>query len=308
MNRDPMSDSMRGDPLPPARTRRKPQSISAHPGGEPLPPVRSGLFGVPAAAAPWPVHELDQAEPGEAFSPLPPDMRSDFADDEVIELEADAITIEFESGDDAEALGDDLFIEVVEEVAEPGSDAFAGVEVSPWEEPAGMEAAPSEPDATEELILTEADETTAPEPPARPTAPPLSPWDLGAAAASADAEERAARARAEWESFDQELNESLGTTPGARPGRYEYELTDEIAARLEGDSDLPLGGPILSMGRAAGSDTGEPIGELARRLEAFAAALRSDGLAALGRAQVSTDRFDALLASIAAGFLAGREE
>jgi len=143
-------------------------------------------------------------------------------------------------------------------------------------------------------------------------APPLSPWDLGAASSAVEgAEERSARARAEWEAFGQALSQSL-----AASGGREIELTDEIAARLEATGawehapEVPLfpGTPRPSEAPIARPQVPSGLADLASRLEAFAEKLRAEGTEALSHAQSGGDRVDAMLAAIAAGFLAGRGE
>jgi hypothetical protein len=123
---------------------------------------------------------------------------------------------------------------------------------------------------------------------------------------SVEAGERAARAHAEWESLGHALSESLSAAgpPPEEPGPHGYELTDEKAAALDAEDKSPFGGHVMSVGSSGTAES--PLDELVRRLEAFASSLRDEGPTALSRAQAGDDRFDALLASIAAGFLAGR--
>lgn len=304
------------------------QSESSRPGAGPVPPVRARLADeervdqAPSEELPLlaPVHSGLFAAPAPATEP------STDATTQPAAVEPEPVgpePVEQETPDVAAAR-----IETTETPAAPiTSDLtwYGDEEEMPWEE-----ATPDVAEAGEEIVLDTAfvdtgeaeiviDEAVdAPgEPadedqPARPAAPPLSPWDLGAASpAVEDAETHAARARAEWESLGQALSESLS------PGGREIELTDEIAARLEATGAWDhvrgeTGGPAAPL-RSGSPFTirAEPprgLADLAGRLEAFARKLRAEGGDALARAEKSGDRIDAILAALAAGFLAGRGE
>jgi hypothetical protein len=111
----------------------------------------------------------------------------------------------------------------------------------------------------------------------RPT--PLSAWDL--AAHSTGAAEKARRAREEWDSLEQALVRSLDTSAESRTTAEGAVRPHAVSTELE---------------------------ELARRLEQFAAALRTDGTRAMEMAQSRGDPIDVVLAAIAAGYISGRRE
>jgi len=292
MDRDNMSGSGDGGPLPPARTRTIVEGTAIARSAALLPPVVSGP------------HDPHAHSGQESF------------DLQVVEVETSEVTIELTGFDDGEPAVTTWSVPSAEDQAAGASaiEWFGDDESLPWEP-----SSEGDDGAVEELVLIEGDVAgdgvegdAVPAPSTRPSPPPLSPWDLGAASIPGDSFDRAARARAEWESLGQELSESLSGSDDSGAGPHGYDLTDERAAELEGaDGTMPFGGPIMSVGPSAiggGSAADSPMIELARRLEGFAANLRDEGAAALSRAQTGEDRFDALLASIAAGFLAGRGE
>jgi hypothetical protein len=259
----------------------------------------------------------------------------DSGDDDTFVLDVEAGS--FETDDEAASMVDSAF-SGSDALGEEGEDAgvtwYGDVESSPWDETveaAGAEIVlESETEPAHDLVIegeerfvagpaehfdagpvehvVPTDETAGRE--LRHSPPPISPWDLGPVATSPEATERAARAHAEWESLGQALSDSLDAAgpPVDAPGLRGYDLTDEKAAELDAEPTSPFGGPVLSVGSSGSGESESPVSDLVQRLEAFAANLREEGTSALNRAQAGDDRFNALLASIAAGFLAGRGE
>jgi hypothetical protein len=258
-----------------------------------------------------------------------PDFEIDDDTDEALTIDVDSPDLDLDEAEEAtaETAFGALAPDIDEQEPETAVQWYGDDRSAPWERtdgleeageagaPAGDEAAEiwlAEADAAEDELVLEADDAddanAGAETEMRQAPPPLSPWDLGAASISGEAGERAARARVEWESLGQALSESLtGASPQPeQPGPHGYDLTDERAAELDSDGKSPFGGPVIPVGASGTAES--PVSELVRRLEAFAARLRDEGPGALTRAQTGDDRFDALLASIAAGFLAGRGE
>jgi hypothetical protein len=284
MSREPMSTATQ-PVLPPARTRTATFGAVPERGLNLLAPVRSGLFGAAGTEAVTP----------SATEPVEPISEDTHVQSLVLtEIESGTVELDEETGE-VEIVAEEITFEL-EGIADDDillADDDAGGEEIVLEEAEEAEEAGT-PDETESGM--------------RQAPPPLSPWDLGAASMSVEAGERAARARVEWESLGQALSESLNAAgpPPEEPGPHGYELTDEKAAELDAEDQSPFGGHVMSVGSSGAAES--PLDELVRRLEAFAASLRDEGPTALGRAQAGDDRFDALLASIAAGFLAGRGE
>lgn len=256
------------------------------------------------------------------------DFESGDDTDEALTLDVDSPDLDLDEAE--EAIVDTAFGAMSEDRGEEEPEAavqwYGDDQDLPWEQTDELAEAPqtdatagddaaeiwlAEDDAAEDdLLLEAADAADVSEAEAnmRQAPPPLSPWDLGAESMSGEAGERAARARVEWESLGQALSESLiaAGPPPEEPGPHGYELTDERAAELDRGDESPFGGPVIPAGASGATES--PVTELVRRLETFAASLREEGPSALMRAQTGADRFDALLASIAAGFLAGRGE
>ncbi|HUF69992.1 MAG TPA: hypothetical protein VMM79_15210 [Longimicrobiales bacterium] len=251
----------------------------------------------------------------------------DSGDDDTFVLDVEAGS--FETHDEAASVVDSAFSgsdALGEEGEDPGVTWYGEDESSPWDEaleaPDAEIVLESETEPAHDLVIEgeegfdagPAEEAVPTDEKAerelRHTPPPISPWDLGPAATSPEATERAARAHAEWESLGQALSDSLDAAgpPVDAPGLRGYDLTDEKAAELDAEPTSPFGGPVLSVGSSGPGESESPVSDLVQRLEAFAANLREEGTSALNRAQAGDDRFNALLASIAAGFLAGRGE
>jgi hypothetical protein len=251
----------------------------------------------------------------------------DSGGDDIFVLDVEAGS--FEAHDEAASLVDSAF-SGSDALGEEGEDAgvtwYSEDESSPWDETLEAQGAEivleSETEPAHDLVIEgeegfdagPADEAVPTDDRAerdlRHTPPPISPWDLGPVAPSPEATERAARAHAEWESLGRALSDSLDAAgaPVDAPGLRGYDLTDEKAAELDAEPTSPFGGEVLSVGSSGTGESESPVSDLVQRLEAFAASLREEGTSALNRAQAGDDRFNALLASIAAGFLAGRGE
>ena len=175
-----------------------------------------------------------------------------------------------------------------------------------------IEAIPEDPPEGLQAVgdLLEAGEGMQPRP------APLSAWELGSAAPAEAAPDRFSRAMEEWESLGKALAESIQTGGDIRPLA---ELTDETdAAQADAEPDAmelqveglqPIcAGPLRDEPAVAAETGSAALTELSERLEAFAAALRTEGRYAITRAQLSGDRMDSMLAGFAAGWLAARGE
>jgi hypothetical protein len=255
-------DALSPEPLPPARTR-----WAEEPGNGPgtsgslLGPVRSGPVGSVAPAPITPSFEDAGVEPEADQSA---DWATDGSPSNWDEIEPEAVPVHelvMEDGSDA---GIDLVFESdeIEILVEPDAADLDLTEAIP----AGAGQIASSPIERESRPQDD-----------RPT--PLSAWDL--AAHSGDSEERARRAREEWDNLEQALVQSLGSTPAVSSAQAERAGPDGFPTELE---------------------------ELARRLEQFAAALRADGTRAMEMAQSRGDPIDVVLAALAAGYVSGRRE
>jgi hypothetical protein len=172
--------------------------------------------------------------------------------------------------------------------------------------------------ALEELVVDEVDDATGrlreDDGEMVETPAPLSQWNPAFARDPEEAEERLRRAREEWESFGELLVRSVELQN--EPAPPQPQASDDVSADapLEGlepvgagfDRDEPpLHEPPLE---AIGQPFPQELEALARRLEQFAAALRTDGTRAMAVAQSRGDPVDLFLAGIAAGYLTGRHE